>query len=222
MPSDNHNEATSHVVQAFCKWAADWKGCATADHNVLIDQSRPVIPAPKRQRRVCQPDCAFWGFPNCERREKPNNALMPKKANPPKKIPKVSPDVVIQFSWRKGKDYEMEALNDIMNRTAEAVAGNSPPRLGYLIKVHFGTSRKKAGFDVYRVPRGTTVADAENNRNGAQKLIYNEGEHDVVIKITPEDLGIPVTGFRGKFQRLFCGDFEISMKQLYEAAGGSD
>ena len=67
MPSDNHNEAKSEVVRKFNKWAADWKGCVTGEHNVIIDQSHPITPPPKKQRRLREPDISFWGFPKCGR-----------------------------------------------------------------------------------------------------------------------------------------------------------
>ena len=98
------------------------------------------------------------------------------------------------------------------------VPGDTPPRLGYLIEVRLGSSRNKAGFDIYKVPHGTTIADAENSRNGAEKLTYNVGEEDVVITITPADLGIPTAGFWDSIRGMFCGDFKISMKELYDVS----
>jgi hypothetical protein len=52
-------------------------------------------------------------------------------------------------------------------------------------------------------------------------LTYNVGEEDVVIKITPTDLGI--TGFWGTICGSFCGgDLEmIPMQELYEEACAS-
>ena len=215
IPSDNHNEATSEVVRKFNKWAADWKGCVTGEHNAIIDQSYPITPTPKKQRRLRQPDVSFWGFPKCGRTA--NGPLKPKPAHPPSNFPKLNLDVVIQFCWRNKKSYEYEALNDMMIRTA-TVPKDTPPRLGYLIKVRFETSRSKAGFDIYKVPHGATIADAENSRNGAQKLTYNVGEQDVVITIAPADLGIPTAGFWNSLRGMFCGDFKISMKELYDVS----
>ena len=212
MPSDNHNEATSEVVRKFNKWAADWKGCVTGEHNVIIDQSLSITPPPKRQRRLREPDVSFWGFPKCGRTA--NGPLKPRPANPPNNFPKLNPDVVIQFSWRNKKSYEYEALNDMMVRSA-TVPGDTPPRLGYLIEVRLGSSRNKAGFDIYKVPHGTTITDAENGRNGAQKSAYKVSGEDLVITITPLDLGIPTTGFWDAIHAMFCGDFKISMKELY-------
>jgi hypothetical protein len=72
------------------------------------------------------------------------------------------------------------------------------------------------GFDIYKVPHESTFSDAENNINGAQHLSYDVGGLDVVIKITPSDLGMPAAGICGRIRGKVCGIFEISMKKLYE------
>jgi hypothetical protein len=208
MKSFNHNRATTKIVSNFVTWAAGWKGCATGEHNVDLDQANPV-PPPKKRRRLREPDICFWGEPKCERDK--HNTLLAKSVNPPSKLP-VNPDVVIQFSWRNSMDYEVEALNDMMNRTA-SFGHDTPPRVGYLIKVRFGAV---PGIDVYKVPRNTTFDDAVNNRNGAKHEAYTVGGVDIVIKITTSDLGIPTEGIWGRIRGMFCGDFEISMEELYE------
>jgi hypothetical protein len=189
MPSHNHNDATSFILNSFTVWAANWKGFATGEHNIPVDQSIDIEPNPKRQCKLREPDISFWGFPKCERDD---NELSPKPAHPPVMRPKVNPDVVIQFSWRNTKGYEFEALNDIMVRS-ESSDSSTPPSVGYLVKVRFSP---QPGFDIYKVPHRATVDDAEKNINGASKLTYNWGGPDVVIKITAVDLGIqvPATG----------------------------
>jgi hypothetical protein len=72
-----------------------------------------------------------------------------------------------------------------------------------------------AGLDsIYKVPRGTTVADAIANANGAaQHIVYTPGgqaAQDVPFVITASDLG--VTGFWA----YFLGSFKISVHLLWK------
>ena len=89
-----------------------------------------------------------------------------------------------------------------MNRALVAYnppqANNSPPKLGYLIKIRTQGNKRTANdrlilraIDVYRIPNGATKQDAINNTNGASYSRYLLGGPDVVIQITPSDLGIP-------------------------------
>jgi hypothetical protein len=215
MPGPIHNNATSKLVNDFTLWSANWKGFATGDRNISINQAIPVIPPPPKQCRHRQPDVSFWGYPKCERDE--SNRLSPKSSNPPEEV---NPDVVIQFSWGTSFDYGTHALNDVMVRS-ETFGSNTPPRIGYQIKVR---REGTPGFDIYKVPRGKTVDDAMHDRHGAEHMAYNVGGPDVVIIITPSDLGIevPASGIWGRIwgriSIILCGNFEISMERLYRQA----
>jgi hypothetical protein len=110
---------------------------------------------------------------------------------------------IYEVEW----DYEVKAINDMMNRSA---GDGNAVRIGYLIKMDFTVNGKNnpptAGLDIYKVPRGTTVANAIANANGAQHIVYTPGQaQDVPIVITASDLG--VTGFWA----YFLGSFKISV-----------
>jgi hypothetical protein len=67
---------------------------------------------------------------------------------------------------------------------------NSPTRAGYLIKVRF-IGGQKSGFDVYKVPRGKTAADAMANTGGVEHWVYTTpSQVDVIIEVTAADLGM--------------------------------
>jgi hypothetical protein len=161
IPGSIHNNANSKIVNDFTLWAANWKGFASGDRNICINQTIPMVPPPPRQFILRPPDISFWGNDKCERDE--SNRLSPKPTNAPDEV---NPDVVTQFSWQNTMDCETHALNDIMIRS-ETFGSDTPPRIGYLIKVRFGVV---PGFDIYKVPHGTTVDDAMNNRHGAEHL----------------------------------------------------
>jgi hypothetical protein len=166
-----------------------------------------MAPPPKKQRRLREPDVSFWGESKFERDE--DNTQEPKSPNPPAFM---NPDVVIIFGWRNSMAYEIGALNDIMNRSG-SFSNDTYPRIGYLIRPRFGEA---PGFDIYKVPQDRTFSDAENNIKGATHSVYTVGGADVVIKITPSDLGMPAAGIWGYIRGMLCGDFEISMEQLYK------
>jgi hypothetical protein len=42
------------------------------------------------------------------------------------------------------------------------------------------------------MPHGITLEDATSNQNGASLSIYTPGQAEVIIKITAQDLGIPI------------------------------
>lgn len=127
--------------------------------------------------------------------------MLARKMNPPtrnEQVDKVHPDVVFQFSWGNSKGYEEKALNDMMNRASvhPFQPFNEAPRLGFLLKVRKKSKPNRrgrkiiSGIDLYRVPRGSTVADAEANRNGASHIVYSREGPDVSVDITARDLGI--------------------------------
>lgn len=115
---------------------------------------------------------------------------------------RVNPDVVFQFSWGNGEGYQIEAIDEMMNRALVVYVPHQPnneaPRLGFLVKLRThgpnkGTRddwRKLREVDVYRIPRGTTFEDAKASRNGASHASYAAGQQDVVLEITAQDLGI--------------------------------
>jgi hypothetical protein len=170
-----------------------------------------MVPPPPKQYRHRELDVSFWGYHKCER---VGNRLSPKPTNPPNEV---NPDVV---SWGASFDYGTHALNDVIIRS-ETFGSDTAPRIGYLIKVR---REGTPGLDVYKVPHGTTVDDAVNNRNGAEHEAYNAGGPDIVITITPSDLGIdvPASGIWGRIWGriciMLCGNFEISMERLYRQA----
>ena len=113
---------------------------------------------------------------------------------------RVNPHVVLQFSWGNAEGYEVKAIDEMMNRVLvnypHTQPGNDPPGLGFLLRVRTTNKRNADGqkilrsIDVYRVRRGTTVADAKANRNGASHQSYRPGQTDVLLEITPQDVGI--------------------------------
>lgn len=151
--------------------------------------------------KTCLPDISFWGYPRCEWF---NGILFAD-------LGKVEPDVVIQFSWKNDWDYEVKALNDMMNRST---GDGNAVRIGYLIKMDLTVNGKKSpptGLDIYKVPRGSTVADVIANADVAQHISYTPGQaQDALIVITASDLG--VTGFWA----FFLGSFKISLHLLWE------
>jgi hypothetical protein len=95
--------------------------------------------------------------------------------------------------------------------------------LGYLIKVKFSRKRRlegaikgsetqdMVGLDIYRLPHGTTIADARDPNNpNASHWYYVPGGPECLITITPGDLGI--TGFWA----LVCGEYTIKASDVFE------
>jgi hypothetical protein len=205
MTSGAHDEVTREYTADFNE---DWKGLAKAADgtcNIFIQ------PLPGRAITRRKPDIAFWGPAKCTtvvRPGRPNRLRIKHLVLPPmihsktrEQIEVVNPDIVFQFSWGNGEGYEVEAINDMMNRALvaypHAQPDNSSPNLGFLIKVRTKAKRNAAGHkiirgvDVYRLPRGTTFADAKANRHGATHVIYTPGQADVTVEVTAQDLGIP-------------------------------
>ena len=202
MPTGAHNKVTSLNAKAF---DASWDGVASvvnSGNNVYIQPTQPG-----RKIYTREPDIAFWGpdkTANVTRRGATFSYPL-ELDNPPKRfanrdqVERVNPDVVIQLSWKNGDSYEEKAIDDMMNRVyVSTQANNSPPKLGYLIKIRTKANKRTANdrlilraIDVYRIPRGATKQDAINNTKGASYSRYKQGGPDVVIQITPYDLGIP-------------------------------
>jgi hypothetical protein len=117
----------------------------------------------------------------------------------------------------------------MMNRSLEVDGGplsTIRPSVGYLIRAKFSKKRPLegaikgsktqdlTGLDIYRLPHGTTIMDAKNATNGAEKWTYSPDSQtdsqDRNIIITPAELGI--TGIWA----LVCGGYRIPVSQIYE------
>ena len=189
MPSDEHNKATSWLTRRFTLWAKERWGYATSTNTVKLNNSKTRLS-----------DVSFWGYPRCQ--------WKPELGELDVKIGEIEPDVVIQFSCKNRLDYEKSAINDMMNRST---GNGNAVRVGYLVKMRFDNGERNAptGLDIYKVPRGKTVADAIANTGGAIHFSYTPGQADVIVEITPSDLGI--TGFWA----FFCGSFKFSIAKLW-------
>lgn len=203
MPSDQHNDFTSEYVADFFGWSKLKWGACSGTHKIHLSNGKSR-----------DPDLSYWGYPRCQKNCK--------RPNPRGSIP----DVVIQFSWKNKKAYEEDAMDDMMNRGLEKQKGlpsTTCPALGYLIKVKFSKKRPLAGsingsktqdmegLDIYRLPHGTTIADACNSANpNAKHWQYFPGGPEVWITISPQDLGI--TGFWA----VVCGKYKIRASTIFQ------
>jgi hypothetical protein len=204
MPSSFHNEATTVIVEDFRKWKQskllwmnNW-GVASATVNVDL---HPPHTTPHKKR--C-PDIAFWGYSRCFTN---SNKKLKVKLLDQDTGKRMDPHVVIKFSWKNDEIYEVGVINDLMNRTGVGI-GNEAINVGYLVKVRF-TFGVPSSIDVYKVPRGATRDDAINRANGGEHWTYTPGQADVVIRITPVDLGFTA------FWASVSSDFEISIAKLW-------
>jgi hypothetical protein len=203
VPSDQHNSFTSEYVLDF---GIDWRnwGSATSTHKINL---------PNGKSR--DPDLSYWGYPRCSRTKLGN--LMPT-------VRGSVPDVVIEFSWKNNQSYEEEKIDDMMNRSREVDGGplsTIRPTVGYLIKAKFSKKRTLAGaikgsktqdltgLYIYRLPHGTTITDAKNATNGAEKWTYLPEGPDCAIVITPAELGI--TGIWA----MLCGEYIVPASEVY-------
>jgi hypothetical protein len=204
-PSDQHNFITS--VYAF-KFSFRWGrwGFCSGTHKIHLPQGKSR-----------DPDLSYWGYPRCIKRD--NGTLQPNDTGS-------IPDVIIQFSWQNRKQYEVDAINDMMNRGLESDHGApsaTRPTLGYLVKVRFSKKRTLAGaikgsktqdiegLDIYRLPHGTTIADAQNvNNTDAELWHYTPGGPEIIIVIAPQDLGITGT------MAWLCGEYRIKASELFQ------
>ena len=68
-----------------------------------------------------------------------------------------------------------------------------------------------AGLDIYRLPHGTTIADARDpNKSNAQHWYYKPDGPEIYITITPQDLGI--TGLWA----WICGEYKIKASAIFK------
>ena len=138
-------------------------------------------------------------------------------------VEEVHPHVVVQISIGNHEDYDVDAINDIMNH-ADA-AQRSARNRGILIKCRAAdaTNGMQPGWDVYSIPRGATFQDAVNNTNQAHHVVYNYGGADVDLVITEADLGGFKFDFWGTVRNFFARsnrntNFSISLAELYDVA----
>jgi hypothetical protein len=206
MPSDQHNKFTGSYSMHFALfWAKNRWGASTSTHKIHLTNNRSR-----------DPDLSYWGYPRCTIDAK--GYLEPVDGS--------VPDVIVQFSWRNTQQYEEDAINDMMNLARDKERGSistTRPTLGYLIKVKFSKKRTlegsingsetqdMVGLDIYRLPHGTTIADARdpNNPNASHWHYVPEGP-ECLITITPGDLGI--TGFWA----LMCGEYRIKASVVFD------
>lgn len=203
MPTGAHNKVTKEYVKFF---EGAWKGQASAvnsDNNIYID-----VEQPGRRIYTREPDLAFWGPAKTTTKTRCGATIStpldldhpPERFSCRDQVESVNPDVVIQFSWKNGSSYEQEAIDDMMNRALVKYnppqSNNSPPRVGYLIKVRTNAKKRTSdnrlilrAIDVFKIPHGSTYNDAINNRNGASYSRYEPGGPEVLVRITPSDLG---------------------------------
>lgn len=123
------------------------------------------------------------------------------------------------------------AIDDLMCYGLDREGGRVSqqyPRLGYLIKVKMSRKRTLAGgiktYDlkgvhIYRQPHGTTMADAEASRNGAESWYYcptdPQFSREVVITITAGDIGI--TGLEAWYFEKIVGNSELKISYIFLA-----
>jgi hypothetical protein len=50
------------------------------------------------------------------------------------------PDVVIQFCWKNKWDYEVAAMNDLMQHGGAVGIGNDGPRVGFMIQARLSSN----------------------------------------------------------------------------------
>ena len=147
-----------------------------------------------RRSTYHKPDIAVWGYHKCTKSKRRGTLVAQKKdPKPPgEQNEPVNPDVVFQFSWGDKMGYDVEAMNEMMNRALVLPfqPNNEALRLGFLVKVW--TKKKRncngrkilSGVDLYRVPKGTAAADAKANRNGASHVSYTSGGAVITFEIT--------------------------------------
>jgi hypothetical protein len=171
-----------HCTVNFQRQRYSWAMCG-APHRIYLDNGRGR-----------DPDVSFWGLHRCSTDTHGGLDLRNSSA---------IPDVIIQFSWRNTLMYETNAIDDMMNHGLEHDDGppsTSLPRLGYLIKARFAKKGKRKadgkynviGVDVYRLPHGTTIAQARDpNDSAAQYWRWSPGDDEIRITVAPEDVGMP-------------------------------
>jgi hypothetical protein len=177
MPSKQHNTLTRDCVDEF-QSSHSWGKCYES-HKIYLSNGR-----------TRDPDVSFWGLHRCFRNRSGKLKLLDDSA---------IPDVIIQFSWRNTFKYEEKAIDDMMNCGLEHEDGppsTSFPRLGYLIKAVFGPMEDDRqdviGVEVYRLPHGTTIAQALDRTDAAaQYWMWTPGDAEMQITVTPEDVGTP-------------------------------
>ena len=204
-PKGPYNEVTSVYAKLFDKKWSGHASCRNSDTNVFID---PAHAGRKLYTRI--PDLAFGGPDKTKSETKEGETISsPKHLDETPKIyatretkETVNPDVVFQFSWANTMSYEERAIDDMMNRAqvhyVPIQQHNDAPKVGYLVKVRRSSKRDARDrvllnqLDIYCLPRGTTLEDAAANWNGATHESFSPGDLEVLIRVTAQDLDIPV------------------------------
>lgn len=213
MPTDQHNCFTSQYATEFTDFCntiwGKWGFCS-GTHKIHL--------LPGGSFRSRDPDLSYWGYPRCSKKK--SGSLKPTDEGS-------IPDVVVQFSWKNQMKYEKEAIDDMMTKGLEHDHGalsTSRPTLGYLIKVKFSKKRNlpgaikgsktqdMEGLAVYRLPHGTTTADAHDvNNPNARVWDYFPGGPESFIVISPQDLSI--SGIKA----MLCYEYRIKVSELFQA-----
>jgi hypothetical protein len=184
-PSNQHCWFTQYYVLDFQSKCGNWGLCSgTCKVHLSNGCSR-------------EPSISYWGYPRCDKHPRAGVPCFLRRSP--------VPDVVIQFSWGNGFNYEKHTIEDMLSKGLEREGGQLSmdlPRLGYLIKIRFQDKRTTAGqvvkdvigLDIYRLPHGTTVKQAlDPNDPSAEYWRYEPGDAEVLISIGYVDLGIPPT-----------------------------
>jgi hypothetical protein len=101
--SDQHNAITSEYVSEFTWWGKGRWGFCSGTHKIHLPEGKSR-----------DPDLSYWGYPRCIKND--DGSLKPTDSDS-------IPDVVIQFSWQNNKQYEVDAIDDMMNKGLESDHG---------------------------------------------------------------------------------------------------
>lgn len=205
LPGKKHNRGTASLAVQLQHWNKGWSKGWLGIWGFVCNDNRMEVPGftLTGRQKSREPNVAFWAYPRCEKRageyfarDRPDGANF-----------EIDPDVAFQFSDTHGFPEEQENMDLIMQGAIGA--GNPGPRLGILIKIRNDGAGNNTGFDIYTVPRGATVFDAINQTNGATHRVYTHGQDDVILEISPEEMGIE------KKWVYICRPFKLSMKLLF-------
>lgn len=202
MPGPEHNRATRYIreeLDGYRKgWLSGFWGFCDQDNVQEINKTTPSGKTAKRE-----PDVNFWSYKRCT---KVRGRFMVQRRSG--STFDVDPDVFFQFSWGNSQAYEFSAINDLLSKGGVGV-GNKGPGVGFLIKMR-KIGEDAPGLDVYKVYSGFSVDDAIAGVNCCEHFYYSaSGNHDVVIEISPKDLG-----FDGIWA-LLCPNFKLSLADLW-------
>ena len=115
-PTPEHNRVCSLLRKKLDDWSkgmlGKW-GISRSDNVQLVQYQ-----SGSTRRR--EPDVAFWGYEKCTMNEYNDYVVKKRKGGEHDLDPHVEydldPYVVFQFSWRNKWNYEVAAINDLMQR----------------------------------------------------------------------------------------------------------